>query len=604
MKCENHIQFNWISISNFMSIKDEVEFSFSDFYGLNFIVGNNRDIENSKNGCGKSTIFCAATLFGLYGKTPVNVKKGFLVNRSAGKAAVIKIELERGADTYTIESGLHPTYVHITKNNNEDVTKHSIGETRKFIEEEIIGASFDMFKHSVVLSVSSQKSIFELSMGQKREFIEDIFDLNFLGGMFHKNRYDLNLLKKSISHLKIEFDTISDSMKSFDTKHKSFHDDKTEELNKIGKTVNAIKERITTYNDIIQGINHEKLSNAVNDINKKTPELEIKVDNIESDKRKLVNENKLHVKDIKHLNVLFKKYKGILEKVGDCCKHIVDKEFDISANAHDIQELKTVIDGNSELILEYDTNLTKLNTAIEKLTNAQASFEKKLNSYETARTQVEYNEEKLASIQNDYENLEAKESPFKELLNESTAKTNDIETQIGSLAKEAAYSKYIDYILSPAGIKSWIISKMIDNMNSIVSSYLNELGADYSVLFNSNLESTFLTTSGECDYNNFSSGEKMRINLAMTFAIRDILHSQGILSTSIIVCDEMIDASLDDVAIENVMKILKRISVTQSVFLISHKEVIESSETIDNVIEIVKENGQTFINESSMPNGS
>ena len=145
---------------------------------------------------------------------------------------------------------------------------------------------------------------------------------------------------------------------------------------------------------------------------------------------------------------------------------------------------------------------------------------------------------------------------------------------------------------SENGVKRFIIKDIIKLLNSLIQKYLNEIGCDFLVYFDEAMDFTFLTQSGECEFSNFSAGEKQRIQISTMLAFRDLILN-GKLHSNIFSIDEMLDMNVDSICIENVMKILKRKSIesNQNIFIISHRQETTESVVFNHIIEVIKENG-------------
>lgn len=102
---------------------------------------------------------------------------------------------------------------------------------------------------------------------------------------------------------------------------------------------------------------------------------------------------------------------------------------------------------------------------------------------------------------------------------------------------------------------------------------------------------TFVSDGVECEYDNFSSGEKARLMIASCFAFRDFMYIRNSFSSNILVLDEFIDSAIDGLAIESILEILKDFSVLwkQNIFCISHRTEM-SNDVFDHVIQLVKTN--------------
>jgi DNA repair exonuclease SbcCD ATPase subunit len=83
-------------------------------------------------------------------------------------------------------------------------------------------------------------------------------------------------------------------------------------------------------------------------------------------------------------------------------------------------------------------------------------------------------------------------------------------------------------------------------------------------------------------YNNFSEGEKLRIDMALMLTWREVAKIKNSAHTNILILDEIFDSSLDDAGIDFLLSILHSIE-TINIFVISHKgELVH--DRFDNVI--------------------
>ena len=72
-------------------------------------------------------------------------------------------------------------------------------------------------------------------------------------------------------------------------------------------------------------------------------------------------------------------------------------------------------------------------------------------------------------------------------------------------------------------------------------------------------------------YNNFSEGERLRIDLSFLFTWREIARLKNSVSCNLLVLDEVFDSSLDGIGTEEFMKIIQKMGDKSNVFIISHK---------------------------------
>jgi energy-coupling factor transporter ATP-binding protein EcfA2 len=106
--------------------------------------------------------------------------------------------------------------------------------------------------------------------------------------------------------------------------------------------------------------------------------------------------------------------------------------------------------------------------------------------------------------------------------------------------------------------------------------------------FNETIKSRFRDTF---NYNNFSEGEKLRIDLALLFTWRQIAKMKNSTNTNVLILDEIFDSSLDSQGTDDFFKILKTLS-KENVFIISHKGDI-LFDKFTNIIKFEKINNFT-----------
>ena len=134
--------------------------------------------------------------------------------------------------------------------------------------------------------------------------------------------------------------------------------------------------------------------------------------------------------------------------------------------------------------------------------------------------------------------------------------------------------KYIDIareILNDTGVKANIIKKYLPIMNNLINKYLQAM--DFFVNFhldeefNETIKSRF---RDNFNYNSFSEGEKLRIDLALLFTWRTIAKMKNSTNTNLLILDEIFDSSLDGQGTDDFFKILKTLA-KENTFIISHK---------------------------------
>jgi len=218
-----------------------------------------------------------------------------------------------------------------------------------------------------------------------------------------------------------------------------------------------------------------------------------------------------------------------------------------------IQQLQVKIATNNTSISETNKYILKLQKKIEELKTTEQGTEKENNT--------------LKELQDSLSQLEV---GLKELIQEKSY-------------LETAYN-----LLKDTGIKTKIVRQYLPVINKLVNKYLASL--DFFVNFN--LDESFKETiksrhRDEFSYNNFSEGEKQRIDMALMLTWRAVAKLKNSANTNLLILDEIFDSSLDANGTEYLMNILHMLE-NVNLFVISHKgDVLQDKFT--NVIRFIKE---------------
>ena len=109
-------------------------------------------------------------------------------------------------------------------------------------------------------------------------------------------------------------------------------------------------------------------------------------------------------------------------------------------------------------------------------------------------------------------------------------------------------------------------------MNKLINKYL--VSMDFFCQFN--LDESFDETiksrhRDEFTYQSFSEGERLRIDLSLLLAWREISRLRNSTNCNLLILDEVFDSSLDAVGTEEFLKLLNTFGNKSNIFVISHK---------------------------------
>lgn len=159
-----------ITLNGFKCFTSSTTFHFPADPGLYFVTGRNEvEKELEANACGKSTLFCDAICWCLYGKTPRGVKAGDIVNWDSSSAWVDFSFQSRGVH-YRVQRCQHPNSLTIAVDHSPVATI-----TQEELEQRV-GLDYSAFCNSIVFSQLTD-TFFDLRPAEKSEVLESVLPL-------------------------------------------------------------------------------------------------------------------------------------------------------------------------------------------------------------------------------------------------------------------------------------------------------------------------------------------------------------------------------------------------------------------------------------------
>jgi hypothetical protein len=157
------------------------------------------------------------------------------------------------------------------------------------------------------------------------------------------------------------------------------------------------------------------------------------------------------------------------------------------------------------------------------------------------------------------------------------------------------YNEATASLLKDTGIKTKIIKQYVPVFNKLINAYLQHLDLFVSFELDENFNETVKSRYRDSfTYDSFSEGEKQRIDLALLFTFRDIARMKNAINVNILICDEILDQSLDSVGVDNFFNIIDGLSNT-NLFVISHRENMQDK--FESGLKLTKSNNFTVIAE-------
>jgi DNA repair exonuclease SbcCD ATPase subunit len=531
------------------------------------------------NGSGKSTLL-DALCFVLFNKPFRMIKKEQIVNTINDADTEVTVEFTVGTKNYVVTRGIKPNKFEIYSDGELINQDASSIDYQKYLETNIMKLNYRSFIQVVILGSSSYEPFMKMKPRYRREVVEEILDIRVFGLMDLILRSQQSDLQKNITEIRHKCDLIT-SKYELETKHfKELQgrntDDKDYKKNLLDKNNKDLQEYI-----------------------KKITLLNVE---IESNKNNLTEQDSVHQKahqlsklEAKIENNLLK-HKKTLEFFNNndtCpeCTQSINEEFK-STKIDTESKTKHKLEGGLQDLL---SEIIKTETKVNEL-NAVSQKVNELN-VESAKINTSVDELKKYSdkIHEEILLLENKESDGKTIQSQLDQLKTELEESKVLLEKVTEEKQYVDVvreILNDKGAKAKIIKKYLPIMNTLINQYLQSM--DFFVSFHLDEEFNETVKSRHrdtFDYNNFSEGEKMRIDLALLFTWRTIAKMKNSTNTNLLVLDEIFDGSLDGQGTDDFFKIIKSMP-KENIFIISHKGDI-LFDKFTNIIRFDKEHNFT-----------
>ena len=590
------VNFKKLSLINFLSVGDEpvtIEFR----KGLHVITGKNKDKPDRRNAIGKSTI-ADALYFAIFGETLRELKKDLIPNNLTNGKTHVELDFEldssKGTNNYKIIRTLSPSKVLIFKD-GVDRTRDSIKNTTTYINQ-VLSASPSIFQNCVIMTVNNAVPFMAKNKIEKRKFIEDIFGMEVFSTMLTNLRNEYNEISREHDTQLTKLEEIQKAYKNYEDqkqrilqtrkekreKYLGRQKDNTEEKEKLEKQINEVKE-----------VDVNKIEKQIVALEEAAQNQDTKIEsNLEA-----VARNKAIAATRKES---YKKMGTDDEQCPVCLRPMEDHDSDLIAKEkkklkemiHEaIKDIKSCSEGLKELRVKKEKFLKAINECRNKISDAKLQEQNKRN-IEQRIDQLDKWQEELKS---DLEAIESTDTDFDQLVIDTKKRVSKLEKKVKAFRSELAKLDIVKYVVSEEGVKSYIVNKLLELLNSKLLHYLKRLDSNSICIFNEYFEEEILNEKNKvCSYFNFSGAERKSIDLACLFTFSDIRRLQGGVQYNIAIYDELFDSSFDEKGIELITHILQdRVEeLDECSIVISHRKESIKAVTGD-VIYLEKENGIT-----------
>ena len=518
----------------------------------NLIVGS--------NGAGKSTILDALT-FGLFGKPFRKISKSSLVNSVNDKDTVVEVEFTIGKNEYQVMRAIKPNKLEISVNGQLFNQEAAVNDQQKNFEKNVLKMNFKSFTQVVILGASTFVPFMRMPLGQRREIIEDILDIQIFSTMNDNLRAKVKINNEELRDVDYQLELVKNKINIQKGHMLNLEKRDKEEIDRKKQKIHEYQQKETDNTDIITDLTQQILR-----LNEEM--LDYKQSN-----KKLNKLNTYLMKLTHKLNSVKKEHKFFEDNhVCPTCTQTLEDSFreeKIASGKDKIQELQLGFDDLNTAIEEEQSRVekfTELSTEISDLNTSVNQTNYELTSIRKTITDINTEIDDLTK-----DNADAKEeyNKLKTLVTEKKSLSIELE----ETRKDKDTLSVASKLLKDSGIKTRIIKTYLPTMNKMIGHFLGNMEFYVNFTLDENFEETIKSRYRDVfSYESFSEGEKARIDIALLLTWRAIAKLKNSVDTNLLILDEIFDGSLDQSGTSELGWILRNFDDRTNVFVISHKE--------------------------------
>ena len=544
------IHFEKVRWKNFLSTGNQFTEIELDRNETTLIIG--------ENGAGKSTVL-DALCFGLFGKPFRTISKSQLINTVNAMETVVEVEFRIASRKYKIVRGIKPNVFEIWQNDKMLNQEANSRDYQKILEQQILKLNYRSFTQVVILGSSTFVPFMQLKARFRREVVEDLLDIKIFSMMNMLLKQRLKDLVGELQEIEYEYKLsgekiimqeayIEDIKKNKDVIVKEKEGDYEHNAKQLDEKVNEKK----YLEELNKGL-YESVTDQIDMESKdvKLKDLRSTLTEKLREKQKMINFLREH-EDCpaceQHIDGEFKN-QMILSKTSEA-EVLNDGLIKMESELGKIEHRLNAIKGITNDIQDNSLEIARLNTSIQELEKWNVRLDSEIKELERSAVSNE-DEEKLKTLKNDFDNIEKQRKELKE---------------------EKVYKEASKAMLQDTGIKTKIIKQYLPIMNQLINKYLASMEFYVNFSLDENFDETIKSRFRDnFNYESFSEGEKMRIDLALLFTWRAIAKMKNSTNTNLLILDEIFDSSLDSAGTDEFLKILNTLE-GENVFVISHKQ--------------------------------
>ena len=511
-----------------------------------------------KNGDGKTTI-ANAIIYGLYGKVE-GVKLADLPNR-INKELYVKIGLKCGTMFIEIERGIAPSRFNVLINGVE-FDKAGKKSVQEYLEDEVFGIPYHVFKNIIILSVNDFKSFLTMSNQDKKQIIDRMFGFSILNDMQRQIKDERRDIKFDIDSYEAELNQIMDSIASVRGKLNTL----LEESNAANKSkIQELKDQLVELHEtvLVMDENRKKEETAMNKFNKE------------------YNEKRTEAGDIKReIDYLNKKLK--LYESGHCptCETKLTSDWHVKQKDSFSEKIKEDTDTIKSIKVEMDNLKVKADDAFTKKQDIEGQIRD--NKFTMKQLKDELLKLKDTPEGADFDHLRNLITEFEEKEEKKSASKDQLNGDYN-------FMEIVEQILGEDGVKNLAVKTILPGLNTNIAAMAQTMHLPFHIRFDEKFNCIINHLGEDINPLTLSTGERKKADFIVIVAIIKILKLR-FPQLNLLFLDELL-SSVDHDGVYNILKILNQVIKEHKIntFVINHS--VLPHEIFDKKIQIYRENG-------------
>lgn len=517
---------------------------------------NRTTLVGGPNGAGKSTIVEALS-YVLYGKSLKKLKLTGLINSINKKKMQVSVKFKKNGHDYQVIRGEKPKLFEIwcdgTKYNETAAARDNQAQL-----EYILGFDFKMFTQVIVLNRERYVPFMDLDAAARRRVVEDVLDIGAFSVASVIVREKLKTVVDNISTLKYK------------------HQLAVGELDNITKLINESK----SNSDLLIKQQRDIISDAM----KRVDEISVIVDR---DKPQVEAE-------YTNLDRAINSTQATERELSQIATQFTNKIRQLKSDITSHQKTSCPTCGQNLPREKAEEHIAALNADLSQYESSLVECQQKLSECQLTKTVLMQEMQSVAKRQQVLSNMcqeqsglirqcaaaekmilqlqqQTKADEYQARYDEKSAEVDAIKTQLNLEFVEESELKIMRDLLKDDGIKSHIIAEYLDFLNNRINKYLYGMDFYLNITLDSEFNDTVHNSQYEgFSYENLSTGQKCRVNIAIWLALLEIAAIKNSIATNLLFIDEILE-NLDQDGVQLVMKLIKSKLSDKNVFVITQR---------------------------------